>query len=59
MTDIPQGLAPQRTREEESNVDILNEILTELKKINTQLVLITDNIIRDEDIINAKEDVGP
>lgn len=59
MSDLSQGLSPQRTREEEGNTDILNEILTELKKINTQLVLITDNIIRDEDIINAKEDVGP
>jgi len=59
MADLTQGLTPQRTREEEGNTDILNEILTELKKINTQLVLITDNIIHDEDIINTKEDIGP
>lgn len=59
MGDLTQGLAPQRTREEESNIDILNEILLELKKINTQLILITDTIIKDNDIIDEKEDVGP
>lgn len=59
MPDLNQGLAPQRTREEEGNTDILNEILTELKKINTQLILITDTIIQDSDIINTDENVGP
>lgn len=59
MADLTQGLVPQRTREEEGNTDILNEILLELKKINTQLVLITDNVIKEQDIINEKEDVGP
>lgn len=59
MSDLPQGLSPQRTREEEGNVDILNEMLFELKKINTQLALITDTIIKDNDIIDDKEDVGP
>lgn len=57
MTDLQQGLAPQRTREEEGNVDLLNQILTEIKKINTQLILITDSIIKDEDIINSKEEI--
>ena len=59
MTDLPMGLSPQFDKEEEGNTDILNEILLELKKINTQLVLITDNVIKDQDIINSKEDVGP
>ena len=59
MVDKPRGLVPQFVREEESNTDVLNEILIELKKINTQLILITDNIIKEEDIINSKEDVGP
>lgn len=57
MTDLPQGLAPQFTREEEGNTDILMQILIELKKINTQLIFITDNIIRDQDIINDKEEI--
>jgi len=59
MSDLPIGLAPQFSKEEEGNLDILNEILMELKKINTQLILITDNIIKDQDVINEKEDVGP
>ena len=59
MTDLPMGLSPQFDKEEEGNTDILKEILLELKKINTQLVLITDNVIKDQDIINSKEDVGP
>lgn len=37
--------------------DILEQVLIELKKINTQLVLITDQIIKDEDIINSKEEI--
>ena len=57
MSDLPQGLAPTRTKEEEGNTDILNQILTELKKINTQLILVTDSIIKDEDIINSKEEI--
>lgn len=59
MTDLPRGLSPQFSKEEEGNLDILNEILLELKKINSQLILITDNIIKEQDIINAKEDIGP
>lgn len=58
MGDLTQGLGPQRTREEEGNTDILNNILVELKKINVQLTFITDNIIREQDIIES-EDVGP
>lgn len=59
MGDLPRGLAPQFDKEEEGNTDILNEILLELKKINTQLIFITDNVIKDQDIINSKEDIGP
>ena len=59
MTDLPQGLAPQFTRPEEATIDLLQQILVELKKINTQLIIITDNIIREEDIIQDKEDIGP
>lgn len=59
MTDLPRGLAPQFSKEEEGNLDILNEILLELKKINSQLILITDTNIKEQDIINEKEDVGP
>lgn len=59
MGDLNQGLVPQRTREEEGNTDVLNEILVELKKISTQLIFITDTIVREQDIINDKEDVGP
>lgn len=59
MPDLPMGLAPQLIREEEGNTDILNEILTELKKINMQLILITDVVIRDHDISDTSEDVGP
>lgn len=59
MSDLERGLAPQFVREEEGNADILNQILTELKKLNTYMSLITDNIIKDEDIINSKEDLGP
>ncbi len=58
MGDLNRGITPQFVREEESNTDILNEILLELKKINTQLAIITDNFIKDEDIIGSKEDVG-
>jgi len=59
MSDPVPGLVPQFAKEEEGNFDVFNEILIELKKINTQLILITDNIIREQDIINDKEDVGP
>ena len=59
MGDLARGLGPQFVREEEGNTDILNEILLELKKINTQLIFITDNVIKDQDIINSKEDIGP
>ena len=59
MGDLPRGLAPQFAKEEEGNTDILNEILLELKKINTQLILMTDTIIKEQDIINEKEDLGP
>lgn len=59
MGDLDQGLAPQRTREEEGNTDVLNEILVELKKISTQLIFITDTIVREQDIIIDKEDAGP
>jgi len=52
MGDLPRGIAPQFTREEEGNTDILKQILVELKRINTQLSLITDTVIKDEDIIN-------
>lgn len=58
MVDLTQGLAPQRTKEEEGNTDILTNILTELKKINTQLIYITDVVVKDQDIINEKEDIG-
>lgn len=57
MPDQPQGLNPQRTREEEGNTDILYQILLELKRINTQLILITDTIVREEDIIKEKEEI--
>lgn len=57
MSDLERGLAPQFVKEEEGNVDILLQILVELKKINTQLVIITDNIIKEEDIIESKEDI--
>lgn len=57
MSDLDQGLAPTRTREEEGNTDILTQILTELKKLNTYMSLITDSIIKDEDIINSKEEI--
>jgi hypothetical protein len=59
MVDLTQGLVPQRTREEEGNTDILNEILTELKRLNSYMVLITDTIIKEEDLINENENVGP
>ena len=59
MADLPRGLASQFSKEEEGNLDILNEILLELKKINSQLILMTDTIIKEQDIINEKEDVGP
>ena len=58
MTDLSPGLVPQFTKEEEGNTDILNQILVELKKMNSQLIFITDNIIKDEDIIDEKEDIG-
>ena len=59
MSDLTQGLVPSFNKEEEGNTDILNNILTELKKINSQLIFITDNVIKDQDIINSKEDIGP
>ena len=52
MGDLHRGTAPQFTQEEEGNTDILKQILVELKRINSQLILITDNVIKDEDIIN-------
>ncbi len=57
MSDLERGLAPQFVKEEESNSDILYQILTELKKINTQLIIITDNVIREQDIIIDKEEI--
>jgi hypothetical protein len=57
MTDLSRGLASQFTKEEEGNEDVLYQILVELKRINTQLILITDNIIREQDIINDKEEI--
>lgn len=57
MGDLNQGLAPQFVREEEGGLDILMQILMELKKINTQLIIMTDNIIREQDIIDAKEEI--
>lgn len=57
MSDLERGLAPQFVKEEEGNADILLQILVELKKINTQLAIITDNIIKEEDIIESKEDI--
>jgi len=59
MGDLTQGINPQRVREEEGNTDILNEILVELKKMNTYLALISDIVINNEDIINCNEDAGP
>jgi len=59
MSDLSQGLTPQFVREEEGNEDVLNEILTELKKINYQLIIITDTIIKEEDLIEENENVGP
>lgn len=57
MADQPRGLVPQFVREEEGVVDVLGQILIELKKMNTQLTIITDNIIREEDIILDKEEI--
>jgi len=57
MGDLNHGLAPQFVREEEGGLDILMQILMELKKINTQLIIMTDNIIREQDIIDAKEEI--
>lgn len=59
MGDLTQGLVPQFTKPEEATIDLLQRILIELKKINTQLIIITDNIIKEEDIIQDKEDIGP
>lgn len=59
MGDIARGIAPQFNKEEEGNTDILNEILLELKKMNTQLIFITDQMVSDQDIISSKEDIGP
>lgn len=57
MKDLPRGLAPQFVKEEERNIDILSQILVELKRINSQLILITDTIIKNEDIIEDKEEI--
>ena len=57
MGDLTLGYSPQRTMIEEGNAEIIMQILTELKKINTQLMFITDNVVKDEDIIEDKEDV--
>ena len=57
MPDLPRGLAPQFTREEEGNEDVLYQILVELKRINSQLILITDTIIKNEDLIDEKEEI--
>lgn len=57
MGDLIRGLAPQFIKEEEGNEDILSQILVELKKINSQLILMTDQIIKDEDIIDSKEEI--
>jgi hypothetical protein len=59
MSDLAPGLDPQFTKPEEATQDILQQILIELKKINSQLILITDNIINEQDIISDKEDIGP
>jgi hypothetical protein len=56
MADPSPGLTPQFIKPEENTADILQQILTELKKINTQLVLITDNVIREQDVIVDKDD---
>ena len=57
MHDLDRGLAPQFTKEEEGNEDILSQILLELKKINSQLILMTDQIIKEEDLIYSKEEI--
>ena len=59
MTDLPIGLAPQFSKEEEGNEDILYQILIELKKINTQLILITDNAIKEQDIVVGNKEEIP
>lgn len=56
--DLTRGLSPQFEKPEEGTADILGQILLQLKKINSQLILITDQIIREEDIIKQnKEDI--
>lgn len=57
MPDLDRGLVPQFTKEEEGNLDVLNKILIELKKINSQLILITDSIIREKEILDEKEEL--
>lgn len=57
MPDIERGFAPQFVREEEGNTDVLNQILVELKKLNTYMSIMTDNIISEQDIIESKEDI--
>jgi hypothetical protein len=57
MADLSPGLVPQFTKQEEGNQDILYQILIELKKINTQLSLMTDTLIEDEKAILDKSNI--
>lgn len=54
--DLTRGLAPQFEKPEEGTADILGQILLELKKINSQLILMTDQIIKEEDIIRENKE---
>ena len=56
--DLTKGLTPQFEKPEEGTADILGQILLELKKINSQLIFLTDQVIKEEDIIRGnKEDI--
>lgn len=57
MSDLERGLSPQFVKEDEGNTDVLNQILVELKKINTYMSIMTDNIVNEQDIIESKEDI--
>lgn len=59
MSDPAMGLVPQFTKPEEATTDLLYQILTELKKINSQLIIMTDMIIKEEDIMDEKENIEP
>lgn len=54
--DLTDGLAPQFEKPEEGTADILSQILVELKKINTQLVFITDQYVKEQDIIDEDKE---